>query len=134
MDGERSGWKQWIIFPGCQFRCEQAALAQGERPKNARGGLGPGSHPGGSRPNTSLVSLNEHFEARSFQPANLLPRSLSLSRRKPTVVVDVVLQHLVLQDAAQLGQGFQVDDVDDQRPQDVVQGQAQLLQQLAAGG
>lgn len=50
-----------------------------------------------------------------------------------TVVVDVVLQHLVLEDAAQLGQRFQVDDVDDERPQDVVQGQAQLLQQLAAG-
>lgn len=51
---------------------------------------------------------------------------------QPTVVVDVVLQHLVLQDAAQLRQGFQVDNVDDERPQDVVQGQAQLLQQLAA--
>lgn len=68
-----------------------------------------------------------------FNPPICCP-ALSLSRRKPTVVVDVVLQHLVLQDAAQLGQGFQVDDVDDQRPQDVVQGQAQLLQQLAAGG
>lgn len=47
--------------------------------------------------------------------------------------MDVILQHLILEDAAELGQGFQVDDVDDERPQDIVQGHAQLLQQLAAG-
>lgn len=47
--------------------------------------------------------------------------------------MDVILQHLILEDAAELGQSFQVDDVDDERPQDIVQGHAQLLQQLAAG-
>lgn len=52
---------------------------------------------------------------------------------QPTVIVDVVLQHLILEDAAELGQGFQVDDVDYERPQNVVQGQAQLLQKFAAG-
>ena len=58
-----------------------------------------------------------------------------VSRRFPrwpgcggTVVVDVVLQHLVLQDATELREGLQVDDVDDEGPQEVVQRQAQLLQ------
>lgn len=45
----------------------------------------------------------------------------------------MILQHLILEDAAELGQRLQVDDVDDERPQDIVQRQAQLLQQLAAG-
>ena len=42
--------------------------------------------------------------------------------------MDVVLQHLVLQDATELREGLQVDDVDDEGPQEVVQRQAQLLQ------
>lgn len=51
-----------------------------------------------------------------------------------TVVVDVVLQHLILEDATELWQGLQVDNVDDEWPQDVVKRQTQLLQQLARGG
>lgn len=47
--------------------------------------------------------------------------------------MDVVFQHLILEDAAEFGQGFQVDDVNDKRPEDVIQGQTQLLQQLAVG-
>lgn len=43
-----------------------------------------------------------------------LSRQVRISEgRQPTVVVNVVLQHLVLQDTAELRQGFQVDDVDD---------------------
>lgn len=41
--------------------------------------------------------------------------------------MDVVFQHLILKDAAEFGQGFQVDDVNDKRPEDVIQGQTQLL-------
>lgn len=51
-----------------------------------------------------------------------------------TVVVDVVLQHLILEDATELRQGLQVDNVDDEWPQDVVKRQTQLLQQLTRGG
>lgn len=46
-----------------------------------------------------------------------------LRGKQPTVVMNVVLQHLVLKDAAELREGFQVDDVDDERPEDVIQGQ-----------
>ncbi len=37
--------------------------------------------------------------------------------------MNMVFQHLILQDAAELGQSFQVDDVDDQRPKNIIQGQ-----------
>lgn len=47
-----------------------------------------------------------------------------------TVVLNMVFEHLVLQNAAELWQGFQMNDVDDERPQDIVQRQTQILQQL----
>lgn len=47
-----------------------------------------------------------------------------------TVVQDVILQHLVLQDATELRQRLQMDHMDDQRPQEVIQGQAEFLQKL----
>lgn len=47
--------------------------------------------------------------------------------------MDVVLQHLVLEDPTQFGQRLQMNHVDDERPQHVIQRQAQLLQQLTEG-
>lgn len=40
-----------------------------------------------------------------------------------TVVMNMVFQHLILEDTAELRQGLQVDDVDDERPEDIIQGQ-----------
>lgn len=38
--------------------------------------------------------------------------------------MNVVIQHFILEDATELRQGFQVEDVDDERPEDIIQGQA----------
>lgn len=39
---------------------------------------------------------------------------------EPTIVVNMVFKHLILQDAAELRQGFQVDDVDNERSEDII--------------
>lgn len=41
--------------------------------------------------------------------------------------MNMVFQHLILENAAELRQSFQVDDVDDKWPEDIVQGHTQLL-------
>ena len=50
-----------------------------------------------------------------------------------TVAVDVLLDHLDGEDEAELGHRLQVVDVDDVRPQHVVEVAAQLSQVIAAG-
>ena len=57
---------------------------------------------------TTVNLVNEHLTA-------LVASKKPWGEQKswPTVVMNVVFQHLILEDAAELRQGFQVDDVDD---------------------
>lgn len=78
----------------------------------------------------SWQNLFFNFSSWLCKSNNRLQKKEKGTKFQHTIILNMIFQHLILEDATELRQGFQVDDVNYQRPEDIIQGQTQLLQQL----